>query len=132
MLALLLSLMACDLQDGGQACNLMYSPSMLTIELTAEWNGAIQIDGSGGGDQISCVLAEAESAAACDDGISTIELSGDLLVVSLEQFVPDSLELTVVDDNGAELFTLEPSYSIDEPNGPGCGERRLGTESITL
>jgi hypothetical protein len=105
---------------------------MLTIELTASWSGAIQIDGIGGGDQISCELAEEASEAACDDDISTIELSGELLVVSLEQFVPDSLELTVVDDNGTESFTIEPSYVIDEPNGPGCGERRLGSESITL
>ena len=132
MLALLMSLMACDLPLEGHSCNLMYSPSTLTLELTADWSGEISVDVSGDDAQFSCVLSEDEAAAECDDFHGSIELSDDLLVVVLSEFSPAVVELTVVHDGGSESLVLEPEYTVDEPNGPGCGERSIATESLTL
>jgi len=132
MLTILMSLIACDFPPVVQSCNLMYAPNTLTLEVDADWTGVIQLDVSGDGERISCTLGEDESSTACDDLGSTIELSDDLLVVSLFDFTPDVVEVLIEDDSGSQSFTLEPSYALDEPNGPGCGERRLGTESLTL
>jgi len=132
MLTLLTLLMACDNPNEELMCNYMYAPSSLTLELTADWAGAIQVDVSGDDMQISCALGEDESTAECGGTTGWIELSGDLLVVELWEFTPDVVELTVAHDGESEDRSIEPEYAIDEPNGPGCGERRLATESVSL
>ena len=132
MLTLLTLLMACDNPNEERVCNYMYAPSSLTLELNADWAGAIQVDVSGDDTLISCVLGEEESTAQCDDTSSRVELSGDLLVIELWEFTPDVVELTAMHDGGSEDLSIEPQYAIDEPNGEGCGERRLATESVSL
>ena len=53
MLALLMSLMACELSHEEHVCNRMYSPSTLTLELTADWSGEVAVDVSGVADPLA-------------------------------------------------------------------------------
>ena len=132
MLAMMMMMIACELPIEGQSCNLMYAPNMLNVEVSADWSGDVRIDVTGDGETISCTLIAEEAAAQCDDLGSLIERAGEQVVVSLWDYTPDVVDVTVEHAGGGGSVVLEPSYTIDEPNGPGCGERRLATEQVSL
>ena len=134
MIAVMLSLMGCDLV--GQSCNLMYAPDFLTVEITDGdgWAGEIAVSIDGDGTVVTCAFTEEDDAIVnCDDDMSSMELAGDVMTLSLWDFAPDSADLVVTID-GVEVSaqTIKPVYEVDEPNGEGCGERRSATEAVTL
>jgi hypothetical protein len=132
MLTVLLSLMGCDLI--GHSCNLMYAPDALTLEISgADLSGKIGASVSGDGLTISCIILEGEVDAICDDNSSSASISGSELILSLWEFAPDVVELTVwTTDTATEPVLISPSYIEDEPNGEGCGYRSYATESVAL
>lgn len=134
------TLAACD--GVGQACNLMYAPSNLTLSIDAEddyWEEGswlVEVD------DLSCefTLPADEATLQCfeDIGAELIDLtfSADgttLESIRVEAYAPDSIELSLSLD-GTEVFTetLSPTYTEDEPNGTNCGIRRVASEELEL
>lgn len=115
-----------------RACNMMYAPDGVTLTFDADdWPAGeyvVEVDG-----QVCTVTLPATDAAVdCaegDDGVyfelyltqDGAGLDGGWLMES----APDPLSIRITVDD-AVLFEddLSPQYSIDEPNGEGCGERQ--------
>jgi hypothetical protein len=70
------------------------------------------------------ILSSENAATLIDIGI--IQLSfGDW------EEPPSSFELSITDDAGSTSnHTVTPNYTVDEPNGAGCGERKQVTTVV--
>lgn len=132
-------LTGCELEPGVD-CNLMYAPEGAAITFTAndwqegEWT--IELDG----ERCTVTLPGTDAGVSCEDGdeykLFQMYLSSDGTAIDggwLEGSTPDDLDVAIFHDG--ELVheqTLQPAYDVDEPNGPGCGERRYADVEIAL
>ena len=130
LVGLLPLLSGCPLEP--HACNLMYAPDSLLISLesdgsffqSGDW--LLEVDGV----QCLVTLPADDTMVFCDPGDGTgveIGLADDrseVVSVMLMGRAPAALEMALSFDD-AVVFSqeLSPSYSVDEPNGEGCGER---------
>ncbi len=131
MIFLLIAFTGCHPLE--KACNLMYAPDTLHIEVvnSNDWEGSITAIMSSSDGTITCEVDEIERP--CDELESTSWRSEDRLILSLWGFSPDSLDIQILVD-GIEVANepLEPTYSEDEPNGEGCGFRSIGNIEVAL
>jgi hypothetical protein len=130
----------CDLV--GQECNLMYAPDMLSLELIhvplSETGATIFALVGSDGEGLTCRLeAPEDTSGTCSEGNDLfLERSGDTVTLSLWEFTPSSVELSLlheIEDGVVKgSWTITPDYTEDEPNGEGCGFRSSATESVDL
>jgi len=116
----------------GTACNLMDAPSTTTIHLAGDLSVEGQYElvvNDGQRNLLTCtfdVPAVDEVPSSCTSGsYLNTDLEGDAEAVTA-LVTPDTLVVTLFLD-GDELTTetFTPDYAEDEPNGEGCGVRRL-------
>ena len=129
---LLMSLIGCDLP--GMSCNLMFAPDMLTIDIMGtSWEGEVYVDIDTGDQLVSCTIPAGEFAGTCGpDSETLITIEDGALSIQLWNMAPETAEVFVEHDGGSGSVLLEPEYTVDEPNGVGCGERHSATVSTTL
>lgn len=116
----------------GKECNLMYAPDALEIDFSPALtgDGAWSVTLSGDLDAactVSLPLAD-DGAPDCDTEGVELVLSDDgsaIEAISLFGLAPEHLTLDVALE-GATILSedLTPTYTVDEPNGEGCGERQ--------
>jgi hypothetical protein len=124
---------------GGLACNEMYAPSGLSIGFeAADWPAgayAVEVEG------VACTvtLPSEDGGATCDaDSAPYLELmltSGGDAIQSAWYYedAPDPVSIRVSRD-GTVIFEddISPDYTVDEPNGKGCGERTSAAITVAL
>lgn len=135
-LATPLLLVACEAVPG-TTCNLMYAPDQvhMTFEDMDFEEGAwrLTIDGD--------IVCEFELPLASDAAVECIGGHEVYVVpssdgarideVSIWEFAPDQFDASLhLDDELFAEASFEPEYSIDEPNGEGCGERSFAEVSF--
>lgn len=121
-------------------CHQMNAPSTLELQLeSTDWApGVYEVELRGFGQVAMCALdlpAPQGAVVSCTDGAS-VELSLDgqrIERVVAEAFDAPSFTATVKRD-GQVLSDgrVLPEYSVDEPNGPGCGERSQATVVVAF
>lgn len=135
-LTLLLALPACI----GQECNLMYAPDNLAISFSPAledeglWGFTLSGDLSA---TCSAPLPMVESVAPlCDNDLVSVSYSADgaaIEGISIFGEAPAAVTLSVsFDEASVGDFDLAPEYSVDEPNGKGCGERSAGEVAVEV
>ena len=136
LLAAPLLLVACDAMPG-TTCNAMYSPDQvhMTFEDVAFEEGSwrLTIDGDivcefelpiASNDNVECIGGNEIYVVPSNDGDGIDE-------VSIWEFAPDRFDATLhLNDELFAEASFEPEYSIDEPNGEGCGERSFAEVSF--
>jgi hypothetical protein len=77
---------------------------------------------------------EGDTAYCTDNVTLTLSGAGDAVVhMSVLGFTPPTLIVEILDDDGLVAEdTFTPDYAVDEPNGPGCGERRVATITMSF
>ena len=126
----------CALTTTGCAlsCTLMFAPDTLTVEVRSgaleEGLWRIEVDG------IGCELllpSLPEDEPVCDE-LAVIEWTEDRIVtLTVRQHAPDEVVL-VVSRDGSEVYVGPelPSWRESEPNGRGCGTRRVAEIDVVL
>jgi len=132
-------LTGCELTDD-VSCNAMYAPSGVAITFSADdWEAGewvVEVDG----ERCTVSLPSTDAGVSCEqgDGFAMLDLylSTDGTGIDggwLSESTPEALEITLFrDDVPVYDVTLQPSYEVDEPNGPGCGERSYADVEIAL
>lgn len=122
---------------GGLNCTEMYAPSGVSIGFEAsDWPAGdyvFEIDG------IECdVTLPGSDGAFCESGGAALELLTDASGAAvqsawLQESTPDPLSI-VVSRDGTVIFEDEvsPAYTVDEPNGKGCGERTSASVTVSI
>ncbi len=127
------------LQGCGLSCNLMYAPSSTSVELDGgDWPaGTWEIELNGYNQIAMCVvtLPDDGGLVSCT-GNATLELdeAGERIAsIRAEGFAPESFQAQLYRDGllVAER-SLTPEYDTDEPNGKGCGLRKVTTVEFSL
>lgn len=124
----------------GRYCTLMYAPSHLTVEFEADaWApGTWDVELVGGGAEATCTvtlpLVDGASPECSDFATLQVNAAGDAIdALSVTDIAPDTFTVRVYDDEGlVAQQQFSPEYAVDEPNGEGCGERRVATVTMTL
>ena len=124
----------------GLTCTLMYAPSMTGVEFeTAAWApGTYEIEASGYTEHAMCVvtLPYVEGDRVICTGNATLDLNeaGDAVErIALSEYSPPTFTIQIEGDDGPVAEgTFTPDYEVDEPNGPGCGERHRATVTMSF
>lgn len=134
------AVVALALEGCGVSCTLMYAPSTVTVEIDQGdvAPGLYEVELSGYGEVAMCTVtlpADDATVVSCTD-FASLELdeAGERIVAFVAtEFDPESFTARVLLDGqivAEEEFA--PDYRVDEPNGPGCGERSVATVSLSF
>lgn len=135
--ALLLPILA-GCPELGKTCTLIYAPDNLTVSFDTEAlaPGAYTVTVSGDVEATCTLTLPSEVEGVCDlEGLSlsTNEAGDGLGELFFFDMGPEALTVSITLD-GAEIASesFSPSYTVDEPNGEGCGERRSGIVMMSV
>ena len=122
-LFLLLSLPVA-LSGCGHGCNLMYAPDQLSIlfnpPLSGEGEFLLEVEGDATG---ACVITLPD-AAVCEGDLQVFSDATEVSGLQLYELAPAHLTVSVSKDGTLlSMQEVSPTYTVDEPNGKGCGER---------
>ena len=64
----------------------------------------------------------------------TLNEAGDAVErIALSEYSPPTFTIQIEGDDGPVAEdTFTPDYEVDEPNGPGCGERHRATVTMSF
>ena len=116
----------------------MGAPSTLTLEFSAgAWpDGRYEIEVLGEGARSAmCVidLPDAGLAPACTQSASVALGDGGIVSMTAVEVSGETLQVLALRDGEPLLDALlTPDYTVDEPNGPGCGERYVATIAVAM
>ncbi len=141
MRLLIPTLLAPLLLNGCQelSCNLMYAPSGvgLTFEATSWEEGEWLVEV--GSQACTVILPASAGSVVCEDGdvarleVSTTSAGDGIEGAWLMEEAPAELEVRFsLDGELVYEEILTPEYSVDEPNGEGCGERTYAEVDVDL
>lgn len=123
----------------GLSCTDMYAPSGVVVEVDGgTWTpGRYELELNGYNQFALCVIDLPDDGAlppACTANAEVVlDEAGEAIVMFYaENFAPEgfSVELRRDGEVVAEDQVV-PAYEVDEPNGPGCGERRVATVTFS-
>lgn len=121
-----------------QDCNLMYAPSSFTASFEVASEGVWEWTVTAEGMDVACSVTLPEGTdAACEGTTSTptVEIVADGWVIGSTTFEggQDEVHVTLSHDGALVVDeTLTPEWSMDEPNGEGCGERFQSEQTFTV
>jgi hypothetical protein len=95
-----------DPVDPLKVCTLMGCIDGLDIILTGSVPDSVTIEATSSGGETR--TAECVRSDGCGD-------------VAFEGFHPEKVTVRISWDGGSVAVTLEPAYSVSQPNGPDCG-----------
>jgi hypothetical protein len=102
-LALMAGASSCD--DPVQACTLIGCIDGLEIVLTGSVPDSVTVEATASGGETR--TAECVRSDGC-------------VYVAFEGFHPEEVTVRVAWDSGTIAVTLEPAYTVSQPNGPDC------------
>lgn len=119
-------------------CTLMWAPSTLTLTFVSEdWPAGryeIEVIGDGGRSGM-CVLdlPDDGSPPACTQNARVTAADDGIPSMAVEGFTAETVQVVLSRDGEGVLDqAFTPDYTVDEPNGEGCGERYVATIDVTL
>lgn len=129
-----------------QSCNLVYAPEGVEITFTGDplEDGTHTVEVAGLSCSFSIGDGGADTGTGGSGGCDAYTESAALLVTVLDdgprvlrailtEQAPASVDVVVLQGDEVRLSeTLSPDYTVDEPNGEGCGERAFATEELAL
>jgi hypothetical protein len=135
---LILLALGCD--DIGQSCNMMYAPSTVDVTINGLSEGAWEwtIDVGDHGVVCTATLPDA-SDAACEgnawSGPSVTQAADGSwsAQVMVELGEAGTVAVSATKDGAVVLDgDHEVEWTVDEPNGEGCGERSVGALEVAI